>query len=249
MRQLPEQATGIDWARARTMQDLAACTAAWLRRSLPNRPGRPDQSPDSALDPLLAGLAEAADAGFVLAAAHPARPTAAVGGRIRRWRAAAHGHVADDRLLHRLVDAAEESGLLCIVQHPWHPADGDQVAVATTDGTPQLSYRPAGSPAERERRWPGLHPDALDALHASREVILAAPQFGPDGDFLWDVLWEAACLADDDPDPAPAICIWCGCTEARRCTPGCTWTTAVSSAWICTACLMNATAPTGIQIG
>src|SRR4051794_21200820 len=85
------------WNEARTLSDLAECTGVWLRGTLPGR------TPLPSLGRTLRALAECADAGFLVGAAHPGRPDQVVDGRIHRHRAAVHGHLGDDRLLHRLA--------------------------------------------------------------------------------------------------------------------------------------------------
>ncbi|MCY0946298.1 DUF6919 domain-containing protein [Streptomyces antarcticus] len=180
------------WRAAVTFSDLAALTARWLEGDIRSHPGvMPNHGPDAETQPLIPLLAAANCVGFLTDSSQPGHDAADCDGILWEQRASVTGFVADPELLTRLVDAAEEAGLLLLVSFPDDYLQRGLV-VTRVNGMDYTRFGRSWTRPELRGAWPSrlINETAFDTVARAAQLTIAAPEFGS-SNTLWTVLDEA----------------------------------------------------------
>jgi hypothetical protein len=177
------------WRTARTMADLGELMALWLEGEIESRPGyQPRYGPDPETKHLVPTLAALCRAGYVTTQSQPGVVGTGHDGLWWEQRAGVELVVTDPAAVQRLVDAA--AGLIVRIND--HRGRGgvqeEPVTVTTRDGEPVTAFGGRYTPADMDLQWSGLDPHLYDQITHGTYVSIAAPQYGPPGNWLWTVL-------------------------------------------------------------
>lgn len=177
------------WKKTATnFTDLTGLMVLWLEGKIHTWPGHLGP-PDPETDDLFPTLIAANRAGFLTTDSQPGfDPQTGHGDRTWEQRAAVQGWVRTDTVLARLVDAAQEAGLVVATWRLDTRSRGG-LPVTRVDGEYCTWFGKSPTAASLAWDWAGISREALADLAAGQQVMLAAPEFGTDADWrVWDAL-------------------------------------------------------------
>lgn len=175
------------WKAANSFRDLCNLGARFIEGEAVGFPGWLPGELDEESDAQAPLLARAQRAGFLTLASQPGIPPCeAADGRIEQRRAFVFGF-AEPPLAERLIRACQ-SAKLWTANHASEASGGETLTVATRGEQEFLCVGDGQGPTELELFEGALGPGpALEALRASRYLVLADPAWGRD-DLLWPTL-------------------------------------------------------------
>ncbi|MEV5774263.1 hypothetical protein AB0L49_23885 [Streptomyces antimycoticus] len=179
------------WRSAQTLHDLGQRVALWLTGAIASQPGyTPNYGPDPETEYLVPVLARINELGYVTDCSQPGI-SGADGDDHWEQRAAVSGLVDNPALLRRLVDAAEEAGLLVICHDVTPGPHPDGVAVTKVNGEDCTWFGGHVLVQDLRTIWPEriIGRRAFARVAEAWQVTIIDPQYGRD-DVLWEALWE-----------------------------------------------------------
>ncbi|KMS74199.1 hypothetical protein ACM01_14860 [Streptomyces viridochromogenes] len=181
------------WYRARTLEELAALTARWLKGQMLWHPNGRGGGPDPETRPLIDVLAAANAAGILTENSQPGE-LAEFHGRPWRQRAFVTSFVADPELAQALAAQAAEAGLGVRAYRPGCRADenGERDAVDVTFWEGQGVMTGMGnrlSPRAVRHTFLGCDRQAVREVAKAWQVTLIDPEWGRDT-VLWPFLTQ-----------------------------------------------------------
>ncbi|WP_370973713.1 hypothetical protein [Amycolatopsis sp. cg9] len=182
------------WYAARDLRDLGRLTALWLEGAIESQPGyEPGFGPDEETAELVPVLARANRAGYVTDASQPGRaPGTGFDGATWAQRAAVEGWIAPDRSS-ELIDVAQQAGLIVITNTVLNTRFArrcrDFIDVTRRAEQVCTGFGTQRRASEIRFQYDECHRDAINAVIRSRQVTIAAPDYGPDHT-VWEVVNE-----------------------------------------------------------
>ncbi|MDX3025352.1 DUF6919 domain-containing protein [Streptomyces acidiscabies] len=178
------------WRSARTVADLGELMALWLEGTIASRPGYAARyGPDEETEHLVPVLAALCRAGYVTTCSQPGLAATGYDGRWWEQRAAVELVVVDPTLKRRLLKAARAAGLVVVVNDYLRGGVQDARVPATTrDGERVTSFGGRIGRADMAIQWPGLDRRLYEQVTHGTYVSVLAPEYGPAGERLWEVL-------------------------------------------------------------
>lgn len=177
------------WRAPQNVAGLGEPMALWLEGKIRSWPGyAPRYGPDEETAHLVPTLAALNRAGFVTVGSQPGEATLGADGQWWEQRAAVDGYVSDRALYYRLLDVADDAGLITVTNDPQTGFYEDPEVVTTCAAEPytwfghHLGYR------DMRVQWPHISPAAFDDLGTAISLAIIAPEYGVSGERLWHAL-------------------------------------------------------------
>ncbi|MFC9602465.1 DUF6919 domain-containing protein [Streptomyces niveus] len=194
------------WRAPQSAAGLGQPMALWLEGTIRSWPGyAPNWGPDEETAHLVPTLAALNRAGFVTVGSQPGQAGTGVDGQWWEQRAAVEGYVSDRALYERLLDVADEAGLITVTNDPVLGFYEDPVVVTTCAAEPytwfghHLGYR------DMRVQWPHISPAAFDDLGVAVSLAIIAPEYGVSGERLWHALNTSTTGSDGAYDGSTAL--------------------------------------------
>lgn len=177
------------WRAPQTVAGLGEPMALWLEGEIRSWPGYvPRYGPDEETAHLVPTLASLCRAGFVMVGSQPGQVGLGVDGQWWEQRAAVEGYVSDRALYQRLLDVADDAGLITVTNDPISGCYEDSVVVTTRGGEPFTWFGHHLSLRDMRVQWPHLSPAAFSDLYTAVSLAIIAPEYGVSGERLWPAL-------------------------------------------------------------
>ncbi|MEV4975352.1 DUF6919 domain-containing protein [Streptomyces scopuliridis] len=197
------------WRAPQNAAGLGEPMALWLEGAIRSWPGyAPNWGPDEETAHLVPSLAALCRTGFVTTGSQPGHAGPGADGQWWEQRAAVEGYVSDRALYDRLLDVADEAGLITVTNDPVLGCYEDPVIVTTCAAQPitrfghHLGYR------DMRVQWPHISTPAFSDLCTAVRLAVIAPEYGGNGDRLWHALdtlttGDSSAPYDDSTPPPP----------------------------------------------